>query len=85
MSGTGDLEVFRVVRQLRDKVASGDLTYGNFMSIHMSLGLLFLGGCTRAISNSSRAVAVLVAAFYPIYPSSSTCSRYCRTCLGIVL
>ena len=75
MSGTGDLEVFRVVRQLRERVASGDMNYGNFMAIHMALGLLFLGGCTRALCNSSRAVAVLVAAFYPIYPASSVCNR----------
>lgn len=42
MSGSGDLHVMRVIRQLH--VCVGELSYGSHMAVHMALGLLFLGG-----------------------------------------
>lgn len=44
MSGSGDLEVMRLVKKLRVRVTTPEVTYGSHMAIHMSLGLLFLGG-----------------------------------------
>lgn len=45
MSGSGDLEVLRVVRRLRTRFYHPEVTYGSQMATHMALGLLFLGGC----------------------------------------
>ena len=83
MSGTGDLEVFRLVRQLRVQVTSGDVTYGNHMVVHMALGLLFLGGCTRALDTSNKAVAAMVAAFYPLYPATTSDNRCVCACVCV--
>lgn len=46
MSGSGDLEVLRLIRRLRVRVRVGqaEVTYGSHMAVHMALGLLFLGG-----------------------------------------
>ena len=47
MAGTGDLDVIRLVRFLRSRVGPArhsTVTYGSHMALHMSLGLLFLGG-----------------------------------------
>ena len=44
MSGSGNLEVMRLVKKLRVRVTTPEVTYGSHMAIHMSLGLLFLGG-----------------------------------------
>ena len=44
MSGSGNLEVMRLVKKLRVRITTPEVTYGSYMAIHMSLGLLFLGG-----------------------------------------
>ncbi|EDO40201.1 predicted protein [Nematostella vectensis] len=43
MAGSGNLEVLRITRQLH-KRHSADVSYGSHMAVHMSIGLLFLGG-----------------------------------------
>jgi len=42
MSGSGDIEILRLVRMHHVKVDEG--SYGKHMALHMALGLLFLGG-----------------------------------------
>ena len=44
MCGSGNLEVMRLVKKLRVRITTPEVTYGSYMAIHMSLGLLFLGG-----------------------------------------
>ena len=44
MSGSGNLEVMRLVKKLRVRITTPEVTYGSHMAVHMSLGLLFLGG-----------------------------------------
>ena len=45
MSGSGDLEVLKLIRRIRSQgVSHSQLTYGGYMATHMALGLLFLGG-----------------------------------------
>ena len=48
MSGTGDVDCLRLMRELRWKV-EGEVTYGNHMALNMALGLLFLGNTARQI------------------------------------
>lgn len=43
MSGSGDLQVMRVIRQLRVRVGHAEVTYGSQLATHMALGFLFLG------------------------------------------
>ncbi len=42
-SGSGDLDVMRLIRRLRVRVLNAEVTYGSHLSTHMALGLLFLG------------------------------------------
>ena len=44
MSGSGDLEVLKLIRRLHVRIGHSEVCYGNHMAVHMALGLLFLGG-----------------------------------------
>lgn len=76
MAGTGNLEVLRVCRYLRSRVSLSCVFYGSHMAVHMSLGLLFLGGCRYSLNTSPSAIAALVCAFFPKFPTHSTDNRY---------
>jgi len=70
MAGTGELELLKRLR-----LAHGNTTettgYGTHVVTHLALGLLFLGGGRYTFNTSDRAVACLVCALYPIFPSRS--------------
>ncbi|KAJ3036331.1 Anaphase-promoting complex subunit 1 [Rhizophlyctis rosea] len=75
MVGTGDLDVFRQVRRLHgreDGMPIKDFNYGNHMAAHMALGFLFLGGGRYTISQTDRAVGLLVCALLPPFPQHPT-------------
>ena len=79
MAGTGDLEVLRICRYLRSRVSVSPhsvITYGSHLATHMALGLLFLGGGRYTLSTTSEAVAALIIAFYPQFPTHSNDNRY---------
>ncbi|KAF5273421.1 hypothetical protein FQA39_LY07438 [Lamprigera yunnana] len=79
MAGTGNLQIMRIVRHLRRRVglsSSAVVTYGSHLAIHMSLGLLFLGGGRYTLSNSPASIAALICAFYPKFPTHSSDNRY---------
>ena len=44
MSGSGDLEVLKLIRRLHVRIDHPEVNYGSHMAVHMALGLLFLGG-----------------------------------------
>ncbi|OAA65357.1 hypothetical protein SPI_02144 [Niveomyces insectorum RCEF 264] len=69
MAGTGDLVVLRRLRALhgRDDVHT---TYGSHLAAHLAIGALFLGSGTTTFGNNNLAVAALLVAFYPIFPTS---------------
>lgn len=69
MAGTGDIIVFRRLRSLHGRVDS-ETTYGSHMASHMAIGALFLGGGSYTIGTSNLAIASLLCAFYPIFPTS---------------
>ena len=68
MAGTGDLNVFRRLRYLHGRIYS-DTPYGSHMAAHMALGALFLGGGTYTFDSTPLAIASLMCAFYPIFPT----------------
>uniref|UniRef100_A0A0A9VWC5 Anaphase-promoting complex subunit 1 n=2 Tax=Lygus hesperus TaxID=30085 RepID=A0A0A9VWC5_LYGHE len=79
MAGTGDLDVLRLCRHLGSRVGQATnsvVTYGSHLAIHMSLGLLFLGGGSLSFSNSPESVAALICAFFPRFPTHSNDNRY---------
>nr|OQO18349.1 hypothetical protein B0A51_15507 [Rachicladosporium sp. CCFEE 5018] len=68
MAGTGDLTTFRYLRRLHGKT-DADTPYGSHLAAHMAIGTLFLGGGTCTLGTSDMAVASMIAAFYPIFPT----------------
>jgi len=44
MSDSGSLEVMRLVKKLHVRITTPEVTYGSYMTVHMSLGLLFIWG-----------------------------------------
>ncbi|EMD96952.1 hypothetical protein COCC4DRAFT_142110 [Bipolaris maydis ATCC 48331] len=68
MAGTGDLDVFRRLRGLHGRIGP-DIPYGSHLAAHMAFGTLFIAGGTQTFSRSNKAIASLICAFYPIFPS----------------
>ena len=77
MAGSGDLSTLRTCRMLRSRVHNSTVVnYGSHMAVHIAIGLLFLGGGRLALASSPRAVASLLAAFFPKFPTHSSDNRY---------
>ncbi|KAF2166270.1 hypothetical protein M409DRAFT_23462 [Zasmidium cellare ATCC 36951] len=68
MAGTGDLETFRYLRRMHGRTDS-DTTYGSHLAAHLAIGVLFLGGGTFSLGTSNLAIASLICAFYPLFPT----------------
>jgi anaphase-promoting complex subunit 1 len=74
MAGTGDLEIFRRLRALHGRI-SPEIPYGSHLAAHMAFGALFIAGGTQTFSRSNKAIASLICAFYPLFPSDVQDSR----------
>lgn len=63
---------------LRNRLGSSNshVTYGSHMAIHMALGFLFLGAGRYTLSRSPQAIAALVCALFPKFPTHSNDNRY---------
>ncbi|KAF2155165.1 hypothetical protein K461DRAFT_285236 [Myriangium duriaei CBS 260.36] len=68
MAGTGDLVTFRHLRRLHGRT-DDQTTYGSHMAAHLAIGTLFLGGGTYTFATSNLAIASLIMAFYPLFPT----------------
>ncbi|KAI9643548.1 Anaphase-promoting complex subunit 1 [Ciborinia camelliae] len=69
MAGTGDISVFRRLRSMHGRDDS-ETPYGSHLAAHLAIGALFLGGGTFTFGTSDKAIAALLVAFYPIFPST---------------
>lgn len=69
MAGTGDLQVFRRLRALHGR-SDPETPYGSHLAAHLAIGVLFLGGGTHSFATSNLAVASLLCAFYPLFPTT---------------
>uniref|UniRef100_A0A182PT72 Uncharacterized protein n=1 Tax=Anopheles epiroticus TaxID=199890 RepID=A0A182PT72_9DIPT len=76
LAGTGSLRVLRPIRMLRSRIGVPHVTYGSHMAIHMALGFLFLGSGRFTLSRSPAAIAALVCAIFPKFPTYSNDNRY---------
>lgn len=74
MAGTGDLEIFRRLRALHGRIGP-EIPYGSHLAAHMAFGALFIAGGTQTFSRSNKAIASLICAFYPLFPSDVQDSR----------
>ncbi|MCJ1372974.1 Anaphase-promoting complex subunit 1 [Loxospora ochrophaea] len=68
MAGTGDISIFRYLRSLHGRT-DPDTPYGSHLATHMAIGVLFLGGGTHTFGTSNVAIASLICAFYPLFPT----------------
>jgi anaphase-promoting complex subunit 1 len=75
MAGTGNLKLFNILEN-RHKQVSKDVTYGNHASCHLAMGLLFLGNGAYTLGTSPQAIAALLCAFYPRFPTSADDTRF---------
>jgi anaphase-promoting complex subunit 1 len=66
-AGSGDLDAFRLLRAL---ALRPDANFGAHLAVSMALGFLFLAGGRATFRNDDKAVAALLMAIYPIFPSS---------------
>ena len=73
MAGTGDSNSFRVMKKIRKRVEG---EYGFSIAVNMAIGFLFLGNCQYSFSNSDFAIAAILAAIYPKFPSSPSDNRH---------
>ncbi|XP_041774338.1 anaphase-promoting complex subunit 1 [Anopheles merus] len=76
LAGTGSLRVLRPIRMLRSRIGFQHVTYGSHMAVHMALGFLFLGAGRFTLSRSPEAIAALVCAIFPKFPTYSNDNRY---------
>uniref|UniRef100_A0A182KCH8 Uncharacterized protein n=1 Tax=Anopheles christyi TaxID=43041 RepID=A0A182KCH8_9DIPT len=76
LAGTGSLRVLRPIRMLRSRIGFLHVTYGSHMAVHMALGFLFLGAGRFTLSRSPGAIAALVCAIFPKFPTYSNDNRY---------
>lgn len=77
-AGSGDVDVLRICRMLRTRLgpSNSHVTYGSHMAIHMALGFQFLGAGRFTLSRSPQAIAALVCALFPKFPTHSNDNRY---------
>lgn len=68
MAGTGDITTFRYLRRQHGRT-NAETTYGSHMAAHLAIGVLFLGGGTYTFCTSDLAIASLMCAFYPLWPT----------------
>ncbi|KAK3718673.1 Anaphase-promoting complex subunit 1 [Vermiconidia calcicola] len=68
MAGTGDLQTFRYLRRLHGRT-DPETPYGSHFAAHLAIGVLFLGGGTYTLGTSNLAVASMICAFYPLFPT----------------
>jgi anaphase-promoting complex subunit 1 len=72
VAGSGNIEIVKVLNRIRKY----QVTFGNHMALSMALGVVFLGGCRFSFSTSKFAIANLLIAFFPRFPSVSTENRF---------
>lgn len=77
-AGSGNLSIFRLLRRLRKRSGPSmkKKRYGFHMAIHMALGFLFLGGGCLTFGTSDIAVASLLCAIYPRFPTEVDDNQY---------
>lgn len=74
MVGTGNIELFKLLRELRWKTE--DITYGSHQALSMSIGMLFLAGGRASFRCDNLAIAALLISVIPRFPIRTTDNQY---------
>lgn len=74
LAGSGDVDVLRLLRIAHAQSPASE-PYGSHMATHMALGMLFLAGGRCTLATSDAAVAALLIAFYPRFPTRASDNR----------
>lgn len=69
MAGTGDIQIFRRLRSLHGR-SDAETPYGSHLATHFAIGVLFVGGGSHTFGTSNLAIASLLCAFYPLFPTT---------------
>lgn len=69
MAGTGDIVIFRRLRKLHGRTEA-DVPYGSHLAAHIAIGVVFLGNGSYTFGTQNIAVASLLCAFYPLFPTT---------------
>eukprot|EP00178_Gracilaria_changii_P009992 TRINITY_DN290_c0_g1_i1.p1 TRINITY_DN290_c0_g1~~TRINITY_DN290_c0_g1_i1.p1 ORF type:complete len:1791 (-),score=140.12 TRINITY_DN290_c0_g1_i1:12125-17497(-) len=76
-AGSGDLDVFCLLRMMRKTKAVGSTeSYGFHLAVHLAIGFLFLGGGCLTFGSSNTAIAGLLCAIYPFFPRTTDDNKY---------
>jgi len=73
MSGSGDLDSFKILRILRKRLDSETKhsVFGYQQSIHQSIGFLFLGSGSLTFSQTNESIAYLYVSTFPIFANNT--------------
>lgn len=69
MAGAGDIVVLRRLRKLHARLDSS-IPYGSHLASHLAIGVLFLGNGAFTFGTEPIAIASLLLAFYPLFPTT---------------
>eukprot|EP00761_Pharyngomonas_kirbyi_P009570 gb/GECH01009587.1/.p1 GENE.gb/GECH01009587.1/~~gb/GECH01009587.1/.p1 ORF type:complete len:1896 (+),score=464.93 gb/GECH01009587.1/:1-5688(+) len=72
LAGHGDLEISRMIQKLQNSFE----IYGCHMALGMAQGMLYLGSGRYSLSTTPSAIASLLCALFPHFPSSSMENQY---------
>ncbi|XP_065182831.1 anaphase-promoting complex subunit 1-like [Sycon ciliatum] len=75
MAGTGNVTILKLCRLLHARTSDDAFSYGSHLAVHMALGFVFLGGARYSFSRSNRAIAALLCAVCPQYPTLPSDNR----------
>lgn len=71
MAGSGDESSQALYSRLYARPEASHITYGSHMAVGMCNGMLYLGGGTMTLKRTPEAVAYLLCAVFPFYPSET--------------
>ncbi len=73
MSGSGDLESFKILRILRKRLDSETKhsVFGYQQAIHQAIGFLFLGSGSLTFSQTKESIAYLLISTFPIFSNNT--------------
>jgi anaphase-promoting complex subunit 1 len=75
MAGSCDVDCITAFRVLRKRFEA-DMHFGYNQAIFQAIGLLFLSNGQFTLSRSDKAIAGLLSAVYPMFPSSPQDNRH---------
>lgn len=74
MAGSGDIDCFRVLRELRWRADEG--SYGSHFAITMAIGMLFLAGGKASFRRDNFSIGCLLLSTAPRFPSRTVDHQY---------